>query len=350
MERKLYARSAGRGEADWEQLERHLLSVGECARAIARKFGAAEFGSAAGLLHDLGKAKPDWQRYLRGQHSAVSHSAEGALAAVKRYARKTALNAPVGRLLAFAIAGHHSGLSNGNLHGGGVTPLDDRLENAETLEPWLALPALDKPPQPLRSAGKDPLAWAFFIRMLFSTLVDADRLVSEEADNRASGRATLRNDVVGLSDVKSKFDASMARTFGGQSDASELATFRAEVLSDCRAAASLTPGLFTLTVPTGGGKTLSSLAFALDHAAHHAQRFDRIIYVIPFTSIIDQTAEVFRGVLNEPDAILEHHSAFDDEKLDRLLAKENDYGKERLHLAAQNWDRPVVVTTAVQFF
>ena len=160
----------------------------------------------------------------------------------------------------------------------------------------------------------------------------------------------LRDAAGTLANLKPILDRYLADQFDGNSNGGDLATLRAEVQADCRAAAASAPGLFTLTVPTGGGKTLSSLAFALDHASHHAGQFDRVIYVIPFTSIIDQTADVFRRALGSVDAILEHHSAFDDEKLERHLGKEDDYGRERLRLAAQNWDRPVVVTTAVQFF
>jgi CRISPR-associated endonuclease/helicase Cas3 len=253
-------------------------------------------------------------------------------------------------LLAFAIAGHHAGLANGVAVGAGLTPLDERLAGAEQIEPWFALPDLSLDPAPLRTASKDPFAWAFFVRMLFSALVDADRLSTEEFDNSSKGLPNQRDGTVALATLKPILDRYLADQFDRNATSDELATLRAEVQADCRAAAVSAPGLFTLTVPTGGGKTLSSLAFALDHTAHHAGHFDRVIYVIPFTSIIDQTAEVFRTALGDANAILEDHSAFDDEKLERHLAREGDYCPERLRLAAQNWNRPVVVTTAVQFF
>ncbi|MEW5963039.1 MAG: CRISPR-associated helicase Cas3' [Pseudomonadota bacterium] len=347
---KPYAHSTDGSEAEWEGLEDHLLSVGGRAATLAGKFGAAEYGRAAGLLHDLGKAKPEWQRYLRKLRPTIPHAGEGARAAVERYAQlHRPSRAAIGRLLAFAIAGHHAGLANGIAAGGGLTPLNERLENAEQMEPLLDLPALDADPAPLRGAAKGIFAWAFFIRMLFSALVDADRLETERFEHNAKGSPDLRTPPP-LGPLKSILDAHLANRFGNCPSVDELAALRAEVLADCRTAADYAPGLFTLTVPTGGGKTLSSLAYALDHAVHHAGYFDRVIYVVPFTSIIDQTADVFRVALGNADAILEHHSAFDDDKLDHRLAKEDNYGRERLRLAAQNWDRPVVITTAVQFF
>lgn len=349
---RLYARPTDGSEETWESLETHLRDVSAKAAEFAGKFGAADFGTAAGLLHDLGKAKPEWQRYLRRLGTEkVPHAAEGARAAAERYQRPhRPSGAGVGRLLAFAIAGHHSGLANGVMAGGGLTPLDERLANAKVLKPLLDLPALDTDPGPLRGVAKDPFAWAFFIRMIFSALIDADRLVSEKFESGSQGQPDLRALPSSMRSLKPRLDAYLAAKFGDPANFSELAKLRAEVQADCRAAATLATGLFTLTVPTGGGKTLSSLAFALDHAVHHRDRFDRVIFVIPFTSIIDQTAEIFRDALGDADAILEHHSAFDDDKLERRLAKEDSYGRERLRLAAQNWDRPVVVTTAVQFF
>lgn len=348
---RVYAHTTDGPEEKWETLEEHLAAVGGRAGVLARKFGAAEYGRAAGLLHDLGKAKPEWQRFLRGLHPTIPHAGEGARAAVEHYTRfHRPSRSEIGKLLAFAIAGHHSGLANGVVAGAGLTPLDERLAAAEQIAPLPQLPALEADPAPLRGASKDPFAWAFFIRMLFSALIDADRLETEKFDGASRGLPDLRADPPLLSALKPALDDHLAEKFGSTPSADELALLRAEVLADCRTAALLKPGLFTLTVPTGGGKTLSSLAFALDHAAHHAGRFDRVITVIPFTSIIDQTADVFRSALGDADAVLEHHSAFDDEKLDRYLAGESNYGRERLRLAAQNWDRPVVVTTAVQFF
>ena len=227
--------------------------------------------------------------------------------------------------------------------------LDDAEDVSARFEPG-PLPVFEKAPAPLLSAKADPFAWAFFTRMLFSALVDADRLATEEWCNEASNDPTWRGWPGTLAELKQALDRHLEEKFGGKSDSSSLARLRDEVLQDCRAAARHPQGLFSLTVPTGGGKTLSSLAFALDHAVHHKGKIDRVIYVIPFTSIIDQTAEVFRKALGDADAILEHHSAFEEEKLKPWLNREEDIGPEKLRLAAQNWDRPIVVTTAVQFF
>lgn len=341
MSGRLYARTfEGLPQDEWEELHEHLNAVGAKAGAYAEKFGARDFGLAAGLLHDLGKAKRQFQDYMCRNGERVSHSAEGARFAEAHYAISCdkAIRAPIGRFIAAAVAGHHSGLPNGGMR------YSERLEHAHDLKPWFNLPPL-RLPAPLRGRVADPFALSFFIRMLFSALVDADRLVSEAADDRANHRPSQRSAPRNVIELKPTLDAYLASKFPLKTNATDLYKVRAEVLADCRAAAVLERGLFSLTVPTGGGKSLSSLAFAMDHAEKHG--LDRVIYVIPFTSIIDQTADVFGEALNDSNSILEHHSAFDDEELEQELAGER---LTKRRLAMQNWDRPIVVTTAVQFF
>ncbi len=175
--------------------------------------------------------------------------------------------------------------------------------------------------------------------MLYSCLVDADFLDTELFCDPE--KAKLREGVPGLGDLMPKLDSFM-RGVSDRAETTPVNHLRANVLSDCRAGARLPQGLFSLTVPTGGGKTLSSLAFAMDHAKEHNLR--RVIYVIPYTSIIEQTAQQFQDIFGA-EAVLEHHS--------NLLHENDDAeeeSEERRRLAAENWDSPIIVTTNVQFF
>jgi CRISPR-associated endonuclease/helicase Cas3 len=349
---KLYAHSrpAPHKEETWEPLEKHLDDVARLAARFAEPFGGQDAAWIAGLLHDLGKAKPGFQDYLRGLRGSEPHAAAGAKLCEARYGEH------LGRLLAYCIAGHHAGLANGVNRGNKLTPLSERLHSEPTpfVPNWLAIPDTPTtPPKPFANSwtnarDEKEFATAFFTRMLFSCLVDADFLATEAFYAEASERPVERGWSGSLNTLKERLDAWMARFGPPESDVDRI---RAEVLSAARRRAAEEPGLFSLTVPTGGGKTLSSLSFAIDHALKHGLR--RIIYVIPFTSIIEQTAAVFRNVLEDDDAVLEHHSSFDWDALGAQAADDDDEGPdglEKLRLAAQNWDRPIVVTTAVQFF
>lgn len=357
---ELYAHSLPEREPErWEPLHEHLAAVaGESAR-FGEIFGYGPIGELIGRLHDIGKASEAFQRYIADSHKRESgrgpdHSSAGAREAV------TLLGPKMGRLLAFAIAGHHSGLPDGE-------KLDERL--TKTIEPYGGWQdhagKLEGPFRPSRAPKHNPeggFTWSFLTRMLFSCLVDADRLKTAEFYARAGGTWRDPESLTPLEVLRGRLRVFMARTGeAAQARATSetefrLATIRGEILAQAVAKAALPPGLFTLTVPTGGGKTLASLSFALDHAVRHGLR--RVVYVIPFTSIIEQTADVFRRAL-APDGsarnasdILEHHATYDWEGAVRA-AGEDGRGTapaEQLQRATENWDVPVVVTTAVQFY
>lgn len=326
-------------EDAWEPLTRHLANVAVSARRNAERFGAADAGEVIGWLHDIGKVKAGFQARLRGSPQKVSHSGEGAL-----YAHD---HIPfLGKLMAFCIAGHHSGLPNGvtEAQARPVTPLLRRLAQSEAIQlpAGVDIPELRQAPAPLSSlafnAGTASYAFEvqFFTRMLFSALVDAD-FVETEKFYSPGMRHSPNPDL-------DRLRAALDRRLSGFGPArTPVNRLRAEVLSAAADAAEKKPGLFTFTVPTGGGKTLSSLKFALDHARGHGLR--RVIYVVPFTAIIEQTADEFRGCLEDDDAVLEHHSGFDAE-----ITFDDETRAEQMKLAAQNWERPVVVSTGVQFF
>ncbi|MBB3329571.1 CRISPR-associated endonuclease/helicase Cas3 [Halomonas campaniensis] len=326
-------------KSDWQGLEDHLKSVGRLAAERAERFGAGPWGEAAGLLHDIGKYTIPFQRRLEGSPERVDHSTAGAHIALEQYPQ-------VGHLLAYLIAGHHAGLANGR-DIGERTPLKNRLE--ADLPPldsvWqqeVALPDELLPPAHLQQRrDRAFFQYAFLTRMLFSCLVDADFVDTETFYSLHEKGITLaRGGRPTLDVLRDALDQRLA-TFQADSDVNRL---RGEILSHVRAQAELSPGRFSLTVPTGGGKTLASLAFALDHAITHGM--DRVIYVIPFTSIVEQNAAVFRDALGEHGeaAVLEHHSAFD-------AGNQSDRNTiDKLRRDSENWDAPVVVTTAVQFF
>ncbi|WGF90737.1 CRISPR-associated helicase Cas3' [Marinivivus vitaminiproducens] len=340
-----YAHSTSRvDQSDWERLDEHLKAVGAQAAKFAADFGAEDVARASGLLHDIGKYSERFQAYLRAEGPSVDHATLGAQEACKRFDEK------LGRLLAYSLAGHHAGLANGR-NGEKLSSLDERL--AKVVEPirgWECVSDLLRPPiMPSVQIDRATQGFqiAFFIRMVFSCLVDADFLETERFCSQTEGKTVRRGSWFGLTELRDRLNRHLAQV-ATDAPMTPVNRQRERILKSAREKAPLGPGLFSLTVPTGGGKTLSSLAFALDHALHHDRR--RIIYVIPYTSVIEQTAAVFRRALGD-DAVLEHHSAFD---LDAVGHGEDSDeardGSEKLRLAAENWDAPIVVTTAVQFF
>lgn len=346
MERPQYYAHGSDSEdrENWHLLRDHLEGTGRRAAEFLGVAGRSDFGRAAGLLHDLGKYTQEFQKRLAGG-PRVDHATAGAKVAIERYGGQ------IGKLLAFCIAGHHAGLANG-VNGGRISALRDRLE--------FVLPKLDTTwqqdvslPQSLPAPGIKPrdkdsagFCAAFFTRMVFSALVDADFLDTESYFAELEGNARLRGQYPAIGELRGRLNAYLG-ALSTHARASEVNELRQAVLTHTRSNAKESPGLFTLTVPTGGGKTLTSLAFALDHAVQHG--LARVIYVIPYTSIIEQTAAVFRAALrdgdgDEADFVVEHHSSLDEDQIG------NREAKAKLRLAMENWDAPVIVTTAVQFF
>lgn len=340
----------------WQTLQSHLVNVGEMAAEFARIFGAQEIACQTGQLHDLGKYSEAFNHRLYGG-PPVDHATAGAKIAVERWGNV------IGKLMAFCIAGHHAGLANGNGEGDNRRTLKQRL----ALQFGTDIPALDnlwqqeiKLPQnlsapPLKADAHHPFfSYAFFTRMLYSCLVDADYLDTEAFYSNLENKAVKRGGYPDLNalqhnfnqfinDFRRRITQAPEQTEAEKRNAA-LNRLRSEILDHAVEQAAQPQGLFTLTVPTGGGKTFTSMAFALEHAKQHDMR--RVIYVIPFTSIIEQNAAEFRKAFGElgEQAVLEHHSTFDDGKL------QNEATKDKLRLASENWDAPVVVTTAVRFF
>jgi CRISPR-associated endonuclease/helicase Cas3 len=345
----------------------HLQAVASLAEGFAGAWGG-EWARLAGLWHDLGKFRPGFQAYIRqvndqahleGKLPASSdktHSAAGALLALRHFEQRYGPDAAkLARVLAHVIAGHHAGLADwtagldkrllGTDAPAAQKEHDQALAASQAAAPDLAAwpMAFDLRLQAERIPGVrsgNPLAWSLWTRMLFSALVDADFLDTEAF--MEDGRQAMRGGFAPLTHYQTRLDehlAAMAQTVqqAGRSQ-DPVMQARAQVLAQCRAKAALPPGVFRLAVPTGGGKTLSSLAFALAHAGRYGHR--QVIYAIPYTSIIEQTGEVFAGIFGR-DAVLEHHSQ-----------AEGDASQEsaRSRLACENWDAPLVVTTNVQLF
>ena len=323
-------------KSDWQLLEDHLQGVAELAEEFASVFGAGEWGKQAGLLHDAGKATAAFQQRLDGSSQKVDHSSFGARLAQKNLGA-------LGLLLSYTLAGHHGGLPNGGaqkteLHyrlKHGKVPDDTILSQPIELKNVLSWP-LAKPEE--KTAG---FSMAFFARMIFSCLVDADFLDTEAfcTPEQAMARASI--DRQRFVDLQDKLNLHLQK-LTQNAEPTPVNQLRKATLQQCRSKARLTPQVYSLTVPTGGGKTLSSLAFALDHAV--ANKLRRVIYAIPFTSIIEQNAKVFQDILGR-ESVLEHHCNFNEKDEPEEVA----YNRRR-GLAAENWDAPVVVTTNVQFF
>lgn len=348
MERSAFYAHSPNDRGKWHELRTHLDGVAQRARGFGEKFGAGEWAWTAGMWHDLGKFSDAFQRYLASSAGLDLHQAEvqGKVDHATAGAQHAVASVGIaGHLLAYVISGHHSGLLDARAEG---QCLEARLQ--KEIEDWGHGPLTDVDTGPpdlphfVREAIASRAAFTvgFFVRMLYSCLVDADFLDTEQhfdSDRSASRPIWSDGILLEMADALDEY----VKKLHMAADPSEVNRARADVHRACIEAATQARGLFSLTVPTGGGKTLSSLAFALAHAQQH--RLERVIYVIPFTSIIEQNADVFRRVMAPlmarclPDPVLEHHSA---------IEVDNETVASRL--AAENWAAPLVVTTSVQFY
>jgi CRISPR-associated endonuclease/helicase Cas3 len=364
-----------------QSLVSHLEGVSKKSESFAAPFGAAEQGKLAGVLHDLGKAEDEFQKRIHtedheGEKQPHAHHGAG-------YALRTCATPqwPV----ALAVNGHHAGLHNRGDVDQKAEQYRERaracLEKIQDSNPEFSIPApQDMLPSWLSgleffpgNKGDGWLATDLFTRFLYSALVDADRLDTEENDEdgekKKQGRRWEPFSPEILLDRLERELANRTEKAKAEGKASgQVMAVRQEVGSYCRDSASQDRGLFSLTVPTGGGKTLASMLFALHHAVHHnrdatmGKNFRRIIVVIPYLSIIQQTAKELRAIFAPDEAqkgriVLEHHSQVEVEpepagkQKDKKEAEPSyDSISERRRLAAENWDAPIIVTTSVQFF
>lgn len=343
-------RREGEDRENWQPLIEHLRRTAEIARDFGADANVGELAYLAGLIHDLGKYSAEFQKRLEGTGPRVDHSTAGAKE-LKKMLEGTPQHV-FAQLLAYPILGHHAGLpdygSEIDLEGSTVCGrLKNSIPDYSEYKSELDLSNLPFPQRlhirpPETKAEKLGFSLSFLTRMVYSALVDAD---FQETETYMKG-ARPRGGHDDIPTLRDKLDAYLKRF---ENPTSDINRKRNEILHACiQKGKTETPGFFSLTVPTGGGKTLASMAFALHHAAAHGLK--RVIYVIPFTTIIEQNAGVFKGIFGEEN-VLEHHSNFDwegnkkdnpDDRTNSVLTK--------LKLAAENWDIPIVVTTNVQFF
>lgn len=321
-------------------LEEHLRNVAVTAAHFSAAFGGETFARYAGLLHDIGKYDPVFQQYLlqaeKNPHQGLKgpdHKSAGAVFA-ESIERTGALS--------HILFGHHGGVPD---HARLQKIIRERKAKKSVQDAIIAaketFPELQVRPEKLfPSYVRCALELEFFTRMAFSALVDADFLDTEQHFN--AGKRPERAHIWSITDLWHTFETSYKNKFA-DAEQNRLNSIRAEVYQHCVKAAHLPPGFFRLTVPTGGGKTLASLAFALQHAQIHG--LERIVYAIPYTSIIDQTANVFRMMFGDEQALIEHHSNISIPDPEQPTPVEI-----RRRLIAENWDAPLIATTTVQLF
>lgn len=318
-----------------QSVREHLENTAKKAKEFAHPFNGDEYAYTTALLHDIGKCSTEFQNRILKDGKKCDHSTAGAKEIVK-------INKS-GRLMAYCIAGHHSGLPNygsvtdvgsegtlnARLNKSNIPYYDRVFDEIESTQ--VTLPVMPN----LKLTGTQNIGFllSLYIRFIYSCLVDADYLDTEAfMSNKLVDRGVNYDFCLLLKNLNNKLS-------GFKSDTA-INGYRKKILEACIQKAKLKKNLFNLTVPTGGGKTLSSIAFAINHLIENDM--DRIIYVIPYTSIIEQTAREFKNIFGEEN-VLEHHSNFD-------FDDDESNTKNKLRLSSENWDMPFIVTTNVQFF
>ncbi len=390
MEESSYIAHRRKTDNATQSLERHLQEVAELSKTFASKIELTEQGELIGLVHDLGKYSKEFQAYLKsavglfnqdededfvdaqGLKGKVDHSTAGAQLVWKDLTKQGKIGEIVGQILALCIASHHSGLID-CLSSGSNLPIEDNFKKrinksdcrshlseatsnmndsismrfselvndsqvVEGLKQALYRIALHDEIKGVDPRGNLVVQFkiGLLVRFLFSCLIDADRTNTADFEKPKAAKNRLAGQYLGWDVLIGRLEGALEK-FENQK---EIDRFRKQISDHCREKASATKGIYTLTVPTGGGKTLASLRFAL----HHAQKWgmDRIIYIVPFTTIIDQNAEVVRSILERSKKdrgriVLEHHS--------NLTPEEQGWQEKML---TENWDAPVIYTTSVQ--
>lgn len=317
---------------DMQTVKRHLLGVAEKAALFADSFGAAIHARQVGMAHDIGKYTGPYQIRLLNEGAKVDHSTAGAAELILR---RDVLGA-------LCVAGHHGGLpdlgtpadtaDSSTLQGRVKRKHQGKLADYSYFKEEIELAQLS--PKDCMPLPEDDAGFAnsyYYTKFLFSCLVDADFLDTEKFMNREDRTYHYHT----IQELFKKLNTHIQK-WGNPT--SELNKLRCDILERCIVCGGEDKGLYSLTTPTGGGKTTASLAFALKHACTHSMQ--RIIYVIPYTSIIEQNVAVFRDILGDEN-VLAHYSE---------AVYDDDDGKTKKKLAAENWDAPVIVTTSVQFF
>lgn len=309
----------------------HQQGVSEMAERFAAQFGMGDYGRIMGFLHDKGKEQLEWQKYIQGVtgyneeyayiKTGPNHSYVGAVIAQKQYRQ-------IAPLIAQPIAGHHRGLYD----------YCDYIEETKRGIPQDVTIGENILYQLPKFSKTERFDLHHIVRMLFSCLVDADCLDTEAF--MTPEQAKLRGSHASMSKLLEMLKNHLQELKANALD-TEVNRIRNYVQEQCIKESQGDGGFYSLTVPTGGGKTLASVLWALHHAVRN--HLQRIIIAIPYTSIIVQTAATLKRIFGE-DNVLEHHSNMNSDAIkDKELC-------ERLQLATENWDYPIIVTTNVQFF